>query len=339
MSVKKLSFTLLILFITLLIMSYPAYAGNIRVGVADFVDRTGKSNTNKVTEVFTNILASSSEKFEVIGHESLQGFDETTSENATIAGKTANCQYIVLGTIAKADIESHYTTAKKSSLFYSYSVPKTQHEKEIVNLEARVINVGTGKIILSVSGQGIASRSYDIKEHSKKYSSAPYDKKKQKEIADEYEKLRMKALSSASSMLAEKISAFLTGEYPQVNSIKAGTKGNRKKNKKGKKNDDSAEQSIVVINRGTSSGVNEGTLYRIYAEGAEVLDLSGNSLGREKFNVAVAEVREAKIDYCTATIIGGNPTNILVGDKAEQITQEEASILIEGQNDFSRSRL
>lgn len=319
-------------------MSYPVYAEYIRIGVADFVDRTGKSNTNKVTEVFTNILASSSEKFEVIGHESLRGFDEMTSENATNAGKTTNCQYIVLGTIAKADLESHYTTSKKSSLFYSYSVPKTQHEKEIINLEARVINVGTGKIILSVSGQGIASRSYDIKEHSKKYSSAPYDKKKQKEIADEYEKLRMKALSSASSMLSEKITAFLAGEYPQVTSIKTDTKGNLKKNKKGKKKDNNAEQSIVVINRGTSSGVNEEVLYRVYSEGEEILDLSGNSLGREKFNIAVVKVKEAKIDYCTATVIGGISTNIRKGDKAEQITQEEASILIEKSN-FSRSRL
>lgn len=339
---KKYSLRSSIIFLILLFISSSANGEHIRLGVADFVDRTGRNNNGypqrmtEITEVFTKILASSSEKIEVIGYENLQALDSMTTENATNAGRRAGCQYVVLGVLAKEEFERNYKNSKKGNLFFSYELPELQSTMQIITLDTRIIDVKTGEIVLSISGQGQAL--YDEIALSKKYSSAAFNEQKRNEMADEYGKIRKKALSSASAMIVEKLTAFFTNEYPLVTSIKSEPQRKGKKSKRKDKKDDNTNLGTITIDRGTSSGVNEEVLYRIYIEGEEVFDFSGNSLGREKFNLAVAEVKEAKFSYCTAVITGGNVINIREGDKAEQITLEEAASIIE-RKDFVKNRL
>ena len=60
-------------------------------------------------------------------------------------------------------------------------------------------------------------------------------------------------------------------------------------------------------------------------------------MGREKFNIAIAQVNSVKTDYCIASVLGGNFSNLHIGDKAELINMEEAQLILEN-NDFSRNR-
>ena len=66
--------------------------------------------------------------------------------------------------------------------------------------------------------------------------------------------------------------------------------------------------------------------------------MNGDSLGREKFTIAIAQVKNVQTSSCTAEIKGGKFNNIKNEDKAEQITAEEANAII-AQNDFTNSRI
>ena len=94
----------------------------------------------------------------------------------------------------------------------------------------------------------------------------------------------------------------------------------------------------LKVDRGTLSGIQEGAVYRVYFDGDEVFDSNGQSLGYDKCTVAIAEVKEVRENFCTAEITAGVPNNIRTGDKAEQITEEEARSIIDN-NDFTRTRL
>ena len=54
--------------------------------------------------------------------------------------------------------------------------------------------------------------------------------------------------------------------------------------------------------------------------------------------VAVAEVSEVRENSCTANITAGAMSTIRNGDKAEQITKEEAQSIAKS-NDFTRTRV
>lgn len=320
------SYLALLTTISLLIIASSLEAKQIRIGVAEFVNKTSTMSLSKTdiraTEVFSKILSASSATIEVLGSKSLEAFSAMTAENAVKAGKTGGCDYVLLGAVMQ--LNGKASTSQGGLL--NMSITKVSMV-ETVTLDTRIVEVETGKVILSASGTGISSYSYDPRKFSGKNSQ---------ENADKFTKMSFdahdQALSSASSMVAEKICAFLVGEYPEVSSvIKPQNVGKTKK--KGKNN-----PASVKINRGTSSGVYTGSMYRIYFDGDEVFDFNGKSLGHEKITVAVAEVKEAKGNYCTAEIMGGVLDNIHEGDKAEQVTREEAQYILE-KNEFSRSRL
>ena len=319
-------------------MSSLVYAEQIRIGVADFVDRTNSSHSSpnsmrEVTDIFTKILASYSNNMEVTNSKSFQALNGVTTDNFANAGKSAGCQYVVLGALTKGDIDFSHSY-KESGFLVSISTIKDTIYTYTANLDVRVIEVNTGKIIFSSSGTGQSSYSKDVKEATKN----AYSQKEIQKTLNEQEKIKGQALSKASSMTAEKIYTFLTGEYPEISSIKANTPPAKKSKRKTKKIEKNASLGTVTINYGTSVGVNEKTFYKIFFEGEEVHDFSGNSLGREKFNIAIAEVNNAKTDYSIASVTGGIFENIRTGDKAEQITQEEAQAIIE-RNDFAKNRI
>ena len=326
---KKFSFVLSAILVLVFFTSQSVNAAQIRVGVADFIDRSNGIYSNPIilaaiTESFTKILASSSNNIEVTNSKSFQALNGL--ESFANAGKSAECQYVILGALIEKNIDSSQSYKKNG--FLSVPTINAITYTYTTTLDLRVIDVETGKIVFSTSGTGKASYSQNMKEAATVDSSA-----------QKYEKASKMSLESAASMAAEKICAFLTGEYPEVSSktnVPAAKKSKSKK--KSKKAEQSASLGTVTINRGSLSGVNEKTFYKIFFEGEEVVDFNGNSLGREKFNIAVAEVTTSKSDFCTASVRGGIFENVREGDKAEQITPEEAQSIIAG-NDFAKTRI
>ena len=324
---RKFIFKLCVLFVVLTLCISGAWGADterIRLGVADFVnraERTSPEELNQITDAFIRVLSSSTDGIDVTGSKSLHALNAMTAENAASAGRTAGCRYVILGALTKNSTDHSYTYGG-----FLGATLKTMTETRMMTLDTRVIDVGTGKVVFSASGAGSASFSHD----AKKVVSAAYDKETQK-------KLTQKAVASAASMAAEKICAFLTGEYPTVSSIKADKTSAAKKS--GKKNTKNGKDVLgtVKINRGTSAGVQAKTLYRIFYEGEEIFDIGGASLGHEKFNIALAEVKDVRTNFSTAEVTAGLFKNIRDGDKAEQISREEAELIIV-RNDFARDR-
>ena len=282
--------------------------------------------TTKINKIFKDVLSNSSSNIEVVSAQnSFSNLDE-----AVISGKSTGCKYIILGALIGHDINSSQSTS--GGVFFSspkFEITTTQH----IALDVRIIEVTTGKIIFSTSGKGIASYSYSYNTNSTK------DMEKSSKIEQErYETNLEKAILSSSSIASEKVCAFLIGEYPKVYPIKDNTNNKTKKSKKKSKKGETTPLGTVKIDRGTSTGIVDNAFYRIFFEGEEVFDFNGNSLGREKFTIAIAQVKTVQTNFCTAEIKGGNFNNIKNEDKAEQITAEEANAII-AQNDFTNSRI
>ena len=297
-------FTLLLMvFLVLLFMLFSvSEATPIRVGVAEFVDKTDSISSVLLipfTETFMKYLAESSNNIEVVSSKSFQLYHTKADENYVSAGKSEHCEYLILGALVKYQGSSN-------------------------TIDVKLIEVKTGDIVLSVSGVGKAPN-LDSTQKAVSFQ----------EQMEDFENSRNATLSSAASMAAEKICAYLTGEYPKVSSLQSVTQN--KKKSKSKKSKDSV-LGTINIDKGTLSGIHENMFFKIFFEGEEVFDFNGSSLGHEKFNVAVAKVKKVRTDYCTAEVIGGIFTNIRNDDKAEQITEEEAMRII-ADNDFSKNRL
>ncbi|MBR0315758.1 MAG: hypothetical protein IJQ99_02735 [Synergistaceae bacterium] len=337
---KKFSFVLLIIFLFVLLIDSSAYAERIRVGVADFIDRAPKKydvyampssiNLKKITEDFIKILDSYSDKIEVIASKSSQITNASTAGDFANVAKSEGCKYIVLGALTKFDTDFSY---ENKGFFLSTSGIKYTYLYNVA-LDVRIIKADTGKIVFSSSGTGQSVFNQNYKDAMKTFKSKEFQQK----TVDNQIKIHNDVFSMASSMAGEKICTFLTGEYPEITSLKANTKSKKKsKNQSKKKNAENASLGTVNINHGSNSGVTENAIYRIFYEGEEIFDFNGNSLGREKFNIAIAQVNSVKTDYCIASVLGGNFSNLHIGDKAELINMEEAQLILEN-NDFSRNR-
>ena len=291
-----------------LAVSSSASAEPVRLGVADFVSRTSaadKEILRRVTEIFSEIL-SSSQNIEVTGSKKLGALKAVNAKSAAEARKNAGCDYVLLGAVmdgtSKADASNPWSPVLEIETL----------------LETRIIESATGAVILSASGKGHV-----------KFSVSQFNSNTMFKTINANQD---KSLVIAASMACEKICSFLAGEYPEISSVKKSKAG------KGSKSAGGKILGTLKINRGASAGIREGTMYRIYFDGGEVSDLSGKSLGREKCTVAVAEVKEVRENSCTANITAGIMHNIRSGDKAEQITKEEAQSIIDSR-EFTGTRL
>ena len=306
----------LLVFVLFFTMLSSVSAEPIRLGVAEFVSRTStadKELLQHVTEIFAEIL-SSSQNIEVTKSKKLGALKAVNAQSAAEAGKNAGCQYVLLGAVMDGVTKTDYNNPWKPVI-----------EIESV-LETRVIEVATGKMILSASGKGQV-----------KYTQSTRILIGSKGVDAEMERLQNlqqanqeKSLTLAASMAAEKICSSLAGEYPQISSFR--------KSKAGKKSASGKILGTLRVNRGTSAGIQEGAIYRVYFDGEEVLDFNGKSLGSDKCTVAIAEVKEVRENFCTAEVTAGTLHNIREGDKAEQISEEEAQSITDS-NDFTRTRM
>ena len=196
---KKFTLLLMVFLVLLFMLFSVSEAAPIRVGVAELVDKTGTMPSVLLipfTETFMKYLAESSNNIEVVSSKSFQLYHTKADENYVSAGKSKDCEYLVLGTL----LNSSNT------------------------IDVKLIKIKTGDIIFSTSGIGKASDSYS----TKKAISL-------KERMEDFENSRNAALSSAASMAVEKICAYLTGEYPRISSLQSVTQNKKKsKNKKSK---------------------------------------------------------------------------------------------------------
>ena len=174
------------------------------------------------------------------------------------------------------------------------------------HLEARLINTATGQVVLSFSKSGSAI----ISSKDKNYS---------------IDKLIRNAIQSAATRLCDNIRALLANESAEIISI---------------------SKNNIRINRGSSSGVNIGSLYKVYQDGQEIFDLNGKSLGKKVINLTILRVVNVNNAFSTVEIFAGNdkqtqqqgkkpskssrvpqktvPVLIREGDKIEAISFSEA---------------
>lgn len=271
-----------IFFCLLLIMSLCAESrGEIRLGVLPFVSRSNEvsaKQASQVTEmVIRNLHSSPSmliterERLRTVAAE--QGFNFSSGvfdqDTAVKVGSIAGCQYILFGAVRQ--ITERFLT--ESFLLSSKALKETS-----AVIEARVIDVATRRVVLSVSESG----SFTEIQKESLYSSNN----------------RRAALEIAASGVCDKILAVLAGEYPAVISVR--------KNK-------------IRINRGRNSGINAGTLYRVYQE-------VGNSEGKKSISIAVIRVTDVQSGFCTAEII---KPDIAAGKDKKKTVKEKNNTLSE----------
>ena len=337
---KKFNTVLLILTILALVIyvASPSEAKKVRVAVHEFVSKTSDilpKMLPEITDIFSKILSSSSNNnIDVISSNSPEKLQTLNIQNALELGKNSMCQYVVLGTVMK---NSNYALKGGDPM-----VGTTFGQKLII--EVRVIDVAKGEIVLSASGIGTGEY------FSKTFWGLGISEKKIKKMIEDseakFKDVQRRSIDIAASKISEKISVALVGEYPEVFSIQSQQSQSMqtKANTKSKTTQGSAKKSThknilgtVRINRGSSAGIHEKVLYRIYIDGEEIFDINGTSLGHEKLNIAIAEVRDTAANFCNADVKAGYFNKIRTGDKAEQITEEEAQLIIDS-NNFIRNR-
>ena len=116
------------------------------------------------------------------------------------------------------------------------------------------------------------------------------------------------SILAASSRLGNRVREALAEEYGYVASING---------------------QNIYINRGATSGVRNGDLYRVYTEGAEIFDMDGTPLGRDIETVAIISVKDVRPNFSIANVLknGGKFELIRRGDKIETLSPEEAKEL------------
>lgn len=265
---KKISIALCILFFSAF---YAEASEQIRLGIMPFLSKSGEIKENQtvgITDMLIKTLQASP-SISVIERERLRtiarghGINvESEEQNSAMKlGKLVGCRYILLGSATQ--LTQRYINSKKAVRFFldtSYE-DNIESQESTATLEARLIDVNTGKVVLSFSKSG----------------SVLLSKKDYKSLTD----LTTRAIEAATSRLGNKIREILANEYAMIISVK----GNNAR-----------------INRGSSSGVNTGALYRVYQEGEEVFDLDGRSLGKKMINLAIVRVIDTQSEFSTVEV-------------------------------------
>jgi curli biogenesis system outer membrane secretion channel CsgG len=276
-----------------------ADSGIIQLGVMTFISKAdGVSNqqAGAITDVVTRHLAGSRtiavlerERLSAIGREhrfNMSGLVDTNT--AVELGRLAGLQYMLLGTVTAFRNE---TSESFSSSYDSWT------RKVRVTLDARVVDVTTGEIVLSMSENRSAEKTnsrhkdkYGVRGSSGHPSSA---------------EVGMIAIEAAASRLASRLRDEL-GEQPYVIAQNGGK---------------------VHISLGVNQGVKNGNQYLVYADGAEVRDpVDGTVIDRGKIPLAIVKVSKPQGDYSVCDIVSERdaPGAIQPRHKLVSITGSEA---------------
>ena len=279
----------------ILISSIPAYSAQIRIGVMLFETKTSEITEEQamaITDIVIRNLQSTPsiaiverERLRVIAMEHGLNLSSTNDDSSVIKlGQLAGCQYILLGSVTQ--LRQRYLSSTKLSWFLVSNAGDTNESQEATaSLEARLIDVSTGRIVLSFAQSGSAI----ISDTKKPFSTSKETHSKSM--------LATHAVEAASSRLSDKVLEIIANEYPMVINI----------NKNG-----------IRINRGRTSGVTTGTLYKVYQDGDEIFDLNGKSLGKKSVNLALLRVVNVHDNFSIVEIINRNDVKNQVEQKSSQ---------------------
>ena len=119
------------------------------------------------------------------------------------------------------------------------------------------------------------------------------------------------SLSANTMTLGNRVRERLTGEYPEVSSVKG---------------------KDININRGSSSGIRKGDLYIVRQEFANMIDKDGKTVGRNAVDLAIVEIKSVQKDSSVANIYkkAGSTTRLhtLINQRIEPVSKKEADNLI-----------
>ena len=261
----------------------------IRLGVMPFMSKASEVPMNlasKVTDMIVrNLYVSQTisvierERLRVIASE--QGINLSSGvANQDLAlrlGNLAGCRYMLLGSITQ--FAQKYENRLLSTSLLGYQ-DTTIHEITAV-IEARLIDTATGKVVLSISRSGSA-----VKEGEKR--------KSYQNGFGSLSQLKEQAIEAASSRICDKVREVLANEYPMIISV---------------------SKNNIRINRGSTSSVNVGALYKVYQEGEELFDLNGQSLGKRIINLAILRVVNVSSEFSTVEVLDNRPVPTKTANK------------------------
>ncbi len=214
---------------------------NSRLGVVTFTSRTNEIEQRQVISV-TNTLSgilSNSKSVSILERDRLdkiisqQKLNLNDPNSAIKLGKLAGCQYILIGSITGLTEKFSSSGKVNSSVFSGKASGNSVNETE-AKIDARIIDVTTGKIIFSVSKTGIAN-------YSNSYSSSGGKTTSSTAISDMLN-IKERAVTNAAIMIAEEIRSEFFGEYLAIISV-----GSRE----------------IKINRGSKSGIKNGDYFMV----------------------------------------------------------------------------
>ena len=249
-----------------------AYA-QVRLAIMPFLSRTpevSETQAAKVTDfVIRTLQASRSisvierERLRLIAQEQGINFSSQSLSQASAVkiGNLAGCQYILLGSITQ--LSERYISKNEDF--------KNKYAREaMASIEARVIDIATGRVILSFSKKGSALKTTESDKRKKTFSiNASFS-------------FRELAIENAASRLGDKIREALVNEYAMIITI---------------------NKNNIRINRGSSSGVKADYLYKVYQEGEEIFDLNGKSLGRKVVDLALLRVTDTQNEFSRVEVL------------------------------------
>lgn len=273
----------------------------VRLGVMSFANRSnGLSNVqvDGIMDVFIRVLANSPsvavierDRLGALAREHNLSMSGVVDPNmAVTVGRLAGCEYILLGAVTKFNKNS-----KATGFGGLFAELKTDVQ---VTIDVRVLDTKTGEVVLSVSETGRAS---------KKSSAVSVGGVKQAE--DSAGGLEDEAIQDAVTKLGQRVLEATVGEYMQV--LSGGS-------------------SEITLSVGATAGAHNGSMYRVFAEGSEVLDMRGRVIGRKTKTIAIVQVTEVQNEFSMARVVknGGNPSLIRRGDKISPISPSEAQSII-----------
>lgn len=202
---------ILLLVICMFLMSaFGAEASEqIRLGITPFVSKSSEIKANQVArinDIMIKILQASPsisvierERFMTIAREHSINLGSGEQNSAMKLGQLAGCRYILLGSATQ--LTQRYISSKKATQFLldTFYDDESESQEATATIEARLVDVTTGKVVLSFSKSG----SVLISDKARKSSS----------------ELTSFALEAAASRLGNKIREVLANEYSMIISI------------------------------------------------------------------------------------------------------------------------
>ena len=299
---KRLIVCVLALFIACAGAEAAIVDNQVRLGILKFQPKAEgitEIQAASIGDIFTRILAGSKtiiaverDQLENIANEhklSMSGL--VTDDTAIRLGKILGCNYMLIGSVTRYE--------HSVSTIDLWMVAKKK-ERAVVTIDARIVDVETTKVVLSLSETGTNTQKGSVLNF---YGLSDKDKM-------DFKGIEAGAIADAVSRLAFKLRENLTGEYIDVR--KPGSKE-------------------ILISLGQRNGAQLGGLYRVYAEGQEIFDAEGKSLGREMHDIAIVKITKLQQEFSNAALAKGGAGRLALiqkGDKIYPVTEEEMESMI-----------